>query len=348
METNPLAHLQAQESATPVKDTKGDKDSRKNVLSDKEWELAIANAEDEQDVEAMKIAKQEEREEMADFEDEAPADAGDRDVSEAAQDDFGLGKVEAVAMAIESELMPVQRYALQYLENEFKQAGITLVAGVNFDKEQWERDQLRRIRDQDADRMYDEDEILYYEVSGCSQQVKFWHAKFPHVTVVCVLSHHSHLSCSVCFVIVSSYYEGTLKHLSPEPIFFQVYRELVNRLQSGFEKSNLDFGGFYEPPNPDDDKFTYINEPMYQDTGTFASQIWEARVLSLVFDAISATDSNYPNHLLRWFSFSLHVLRMNLCSNCCDGNGLYPCILHYLYSVLASQHQSHFLLCCCS
>lgn len=26
-------------------------------------------------------------------------------------------------------------------------------------------------RDQDADRLYDEDEILYYEVSGCSQQV---------------------------------------------------------------------------------------------------------------------------------------------------------------------------------
>lgn len=51
----------------------------------------------------------------------------------------------------------------------------------------------------------------------------------------------------------------------------QVYRELVTRLHAGPDGSNLDCC-FYEPPNPDDDKLTAINEPMYQqDPGVFAS-----------------------------------------------------------------------------
>ena len=50
----------------------------------------------------------------------------------------------------------------------------------------------------------------------------------------------------------------------------QVYRELVTRLHGGPDSSNLDCC-FYEPPNPDDDKLTVINEPMYhQDPGVFA------------------------------------------------------------------------------
>ena len=46
-----------------------------------------------------------------------------------------------------------------------------MVEGVNFDKDKWEKEQLRRIRNQESDNMYDEDEILFYEVSGCSEQV---------------------------------------------------------------------------------------------------------------------------------------------------------------------------------
>ena len=50
----------------------------------------------------------------------------------------------------------------------------------------------------------------------------------------------------------------------------QVYRELVTRLHGGPDNANLDCC-FYEPPNPDDDKLTVINEPMYhQDPGVFA------------------------------------------------------------------------------
>jgi hypothetical protein len=55
----------------------------------------------------------------------------------------------------------------------------------------------------------------------------------------------------------------------------QVYRELVTRLHAGPDGSNLDCC-FYEPPNPDDDKLTAINEPMYQqDPGVFASSCSE-------------------------------------------------------------------------
>ena len=168
-EVTPLAHL-TQGDAVASSAAKGQAapgaSKEKQVVSDKEWEMAIANAEDERDVEAMKNAKAEEKEELADFNEEEPGERGDGDNS-----DGYAGKVESVALAIESELTSVQRYALHLLEAEYEQAGISLVETVHFDKEGWEKDQLRRIRDKDADRLIDEDEILYYEVSGCSQQV---------------------------------------------------------------------------------------------------------------------------------------------------------------------------------
>ena len=142
--------------------------------------VAIANAEDERDVEAMKNAKAEEKEELADFNEEEPGErGGDGDNS-----DGYAGKVESVALAIESELTSVQRYALHLLEAEYEQAGISLVETVHFDKESWEKDQLRRIRAKDADRLIDEDEILYYEVSGCSQQVR-WRMKQSLAPILC-------------------------------------------------------------------------------------------------------------------------------------------------------------------
>ena len=173
---NPLAHLMQDDKDAGSKEVKDAKvvkaagsGKQDQLISDKEWELAIANAEDERDVEAMKNAKAEEKEELADFNEE---EAGERGEGEGS-DEYS-GKVESVALAIESELTSVQRYALHFLEAEYEKAGISLVEGVQFDKEGWEKDQLRRIRDNDADRLIDEDEILYYEVSGCSQQVMFF------------------------------------------------------------------------------------------------------------------------------------------------------------------------------
>jgi hypothetical protein len=212
VDVNPLAHLQ-QQQPMPARPKPVESAKSKNLITDKEWEMAIANAEDERDVEAMKLAKQEEKEEMHEFDEEdAGAGEGDRDQEGGSVSDEA-SRPDAVSLAIESELTSVQRYALNFLEKEHKQAGITLVEGVVFDKERWEKEQLRRIRDQDADRMYDEDEILFYEVSGCSSQV---------------------------------------------------YRELCTKLNPGAERGGLDYGNLYEPPNPDDDKHTFINEPMYQ------------------------------------------------------------------------------------
>jgi hypothetical protein len=155
------------EAAAQSNDGKGSGAAKPHQdVSDKDWEMATANAEDERDVEALKAAKADEKEELADFNEEEGAERGDIDNS-----DVHKGKVDSVSLAIESELTSVQRYALHFLEAEYEQAGIALVEGVRFDKEGWEKDQLRRIRDRDADRLIDEDEILYYEVSGCSQQV---------------------------------------------------------------------------------------------------------------------------------------------------------------------------------
>jgi E1A-binding protein p400 len=210
-DVNPLAHLQQQQHV-PVRPKPAETTKSKNLITDKEWEMAIANAEDERDVEAMKMAKQEEKEEMHEFDEEdAAVGEGDRDHEGGSASDEA-SRPDAVSLAIESELTAVQRYALNFLEKEHKQAGITLVEGVVFDKERWEKEQLRRIRDQDADRMYDEDEVLFYEVSGCSSQV---------------------------------------------------YRELCTKLNPGAERGGVEYGNLYEPPNPDDDKHTFINEPMY-------------------------------------------------------------------------------------
>ena len=65
-----------------------------------------------------------------------------------------------------------------------------------------------------------------------------------------------------------------------EPLFYEVagasltvYRELVTRLQCGFDKSDpaLDFCGCYEPPHPEDDKYNFIAEPMYLEAGMRAA-----------------------------------------------------------------------------
>ena len=202
---NPLAHLN-QQSNTPSKGQEGGQN--KKVYSDKEWEMATANAEDERDVEAMKTAKQEEREEMDEF-DENAAENGEGGGGSHSDD---ANRPDAVSLAIESELTAVQKYALKLLEREHEQAGIKLVEGVVFDREQWEKEQLQRIRDQESDRMYDEDEVLFYEVSGCSSQV---------------------------------------------------YRELCTKLYPGPGGTPVDYGSCFEPPNPDDDKHMFINEPMY-------------------------------------------------------------------------------------
>ena len=164
---NPLAHLAQAEEKTSVPKTAESGGKSAQAVSDKEWEMATANAEDEADVEAMKSAKAEEKEELADFNEEDAERGAEGDNS----DEYS--KVASVSMAIESELTSVQRYALNLLEAEYKQEGISLVENVHFDKDTWEKERLRQIRDKDADRLIDEDEILYYEVSGCSQQVCF-------------------------------------------------------------------------------------------------------------------------------------------------------------------------------
>ena len=165
MRENPLAHLAQAEEKTSVPKTAESGGKSAQAVSDKEWEMATANAEDEADVEAMKSAKAEEKEELADFNEEDAERGAEGDNS----DEYS--KVASVSMAIESELTSVQRYALNLLEAEYKQEGISLVENVHFDKDTWEKERLRQIRDKDADRLIDEDEILYYEVSGCSQQV---------------------------------------------------------------------------------------------------------------------------------------------------------------------------------
>lgn len=122
--SNPLAHLR-QAPAQPGKD-KAKVVVEQKLLTDKEWEMAIASAEDERDVEAMKMAKQEEKEELADFnEDEANANGGGEEGRQAGagndSDEVGPSKAEAVALAIESELTEVQRYALHFLEKEYRE-----------------------------------------------------------------------------------------------------------------------------------------------------------------------------------------------------------------------------------
>jgi len=128
------------------------------VISDKEWEAATANVEDEQDVAALKEAHREEKEEMADFQEEGAE--GDKDGSEGgdAVDD------------ITSELLDVEKYALFFLEEEFRVAGISLVEKVDFEKEALEKQkQMKSIRTQE-ERTFDEDEIQLFETSGCAQQ----------------------------------------------------------------------------------------------------------------------------------------------------------------------------------
>ena len=151
-------------------------------ISERDWEAATAAAEDETDAAAARVARAEEKEEAHEFdEDAAAADAAGAHGgggSGSDGDEAGRGAAEAVALEIEGELTPVQRYALRFVEDQLRRsapapqsaaAGGAAAAGGR--KEVWEAEQLRRIRERDEDFLFDEDEALLYETAGARAQV---------------------------------------------------------------------------------------------------------------------------------------------------------------------------------
>jgi len=146
-------------------------------LTQQEWEAAVANAEDETDVLALRQAQQEQAEEIHEFEEveaTAPEDAGSQpvaqdeepDIFQLQEDDKGVHK----EPSFEDELLPIQRYALNFLEvvnPVLDQESIEAMHNeVEFQEQAWELEKLKRLKEEEEERMSEDDEVLFYEVDS--------------------------------------------------------------------------------------------------------------------------------------------------------------------------------------
>ncbi|XP_058805344.1 helicase domino isoform X2 [Phymastichus coffea] len=120
-------------------------------------ESAIAEVEEDQDVQAAKSARAEAVADLAEFDENIPVDEFDNDNSE-------LSKAEMEVQSLVSQLTPVERYAMRFVENSDGNFSAAVLAAAEREleeqKKEWELDRLRAMREEEERqaRMTDDDE----------------------------------------------------------------------------------------------------------------------------------------------------------------------------------------------
>jgi len=151
----------------------GEKDER---ISHSEWLEATKGAEEEADVLAADRAKEEEALDEQEFDENAPLQLLDEDGAVLPGQPMSI-KPDDEVIDFLRELTPIQKYALRQAE-----LWDPLAAGASAEPEaipqtEWELEMLTRLKDQEEDKMDEDDEVLYYEVSGSSSQVYHYQAQ---------------------------------------------------------------------------------------------------------------------------------------------------------------------------
>ncbi|XP_031780344.1 helicase domino isoform X2 [Nasonia vitripennis] len=120
-------------------------------------ESALAAVEEDQDVQAAKTAKAEAVADLAEFDENIP-------VEDADNDDAGVSKAEMEVQNIVSQLTPVERYAMRFVEESDGNFSAAQLAAAEREleeqKKEWERGRLRAMREEEERqmRMTDDDE----------------------------------------------------------------------------------------------------------------------------------------------------------------------------------------------
>ncbi|CAK9821897.1 Helicase ssl-1 [Anthophora retusa] len=120
-------------------------------------ESALAAAEEDLDVQAAKTAKAEAVADLAEFDENIPLDDAERD-------DMQVSKAELEVQNLVSQLTPIERYAMKFVEESEGAFSAAQLAAAEREleeqKKEWELDRLRALREEEERRMrlVDDDE----------------------------------------------------------------------------------------------------------------------------------------------------------------------------------------------
>jgi len=163
-------------------------------MSQQDWESAVANAEDETDAMALRQAQAERDVDYEEFNEEAAsqptpqegaqpngtqAEEGQQsqDLSFLQQEEEepsqGNGKLASSSgFAFEDSLLPIQRYALHFLEDTAKPIVDEVESAeeeetsehMDTTAQELELENVKRLKEEEEERMSEDDELLFYEV----------------------------------------------------------------------------------------------------------------------------------------------------------------------------------------
>ncbi|XP_061928552.1 helicase domino isoform X4 [Apis cerana] len=166
------------------------KDNQSQTLEDKiamgALESALAAAEEDLDVQAAKTAKAEAVADLAEFDENIPLDDADRD-------DLQVSKAELEVQNLVSQLTPIERYAMKFVEESEGAFSAAQLAAAEREleeqKKEWELDRLRALREEEERRMRladDDEKPLTFgredaqnQVNSASNSKKLVNKKLP-------------------------------------------------------------------------------------------------------------------------------------------------------------------------
>ncbi|XP_014482898.1 PREDICTED: uncharacterized protein LOC106748666 [Dinoponera quadriceps] len=135
-------------------------------------ESALAAAEEDLDVQAAKTAKAEAVADLAEFDENIPLDDADKD-------DAQVSKAEQEVQHLVSQLTPIERYAMRFIEESEGSFSTAQLAAAEREleeqKKEWELDRLRALREEEERRMRladdDEEKPLTFGREDAQNQV---------------------------------------------------------------------------------------------------------------------------------------------------------------------------------
>ncbi|XP_043258591.1 helicase domino isoform X2 [Colletes gigas] len=139
------------------KDGQGSSQSVEDKVAMGALESALAAAEEDLDVQAAKTAKAEAVADLAEFDENIPLDEADKD-------DTQVSKAELEVQNLVSQLTPIERYAMKFVEESEGAFSAAQLAAAEREleeqKKEWELDRLRALREEEERqmRLVDDDE----------------------------------------------------------------------------------------------------------------------------------------------------------------------------------------------
>ncbi|CAH1801795.1 unnamed protein product, partial [Owenia fusiformis] len=133
-------------------------------LTEAQMEQALCNAEDDTDVQAAKLLKSEQKQELAEFDETVPWD--EQEAAQIQEKEEEDSKVEQELRMLEKELTPVERYAVMFMEKQMDPVTSEELQlaqeQVEDAKKNWELNRLKTLREEEERRCeLEEDEMLF-------------------------------------------------------------------------------------------------------------------------------------------------------------------------------------------